>query len=158
MIIPAALLVLTPLAALAGAGGSELAEVRSATARYQRLDAATGAGYVPFSLEGTSTPTCFGSASGGMGVHYVRHIDGTIDATDPEALVYELEPNGRERLVAVEYIIPSSEVDPFNPPVLFGQEFHPHSFLPVWVLHAWIWKNNSAGMFEDFNPAVSPCP
>ena len=29
--------------------------------------------------------------------------------------------------------------------------------LGVYILHAWIWKNNPAGMFEDWNPKVS-CP
>ncbi len=155
-IVAAALALAAPLTV--SAGGSDLAAVRSATARYQRLDAALGAGFEPFSLEGTTTPTCFDGPEGGMGVHYVKGIDGTIDASEPEALVYELEPNGRRRLVGVEYIIPAGLVDPANPPALFGEVFHPHSFLPVWVLHAWVWKHNPAGMFADFNPLVSPCP
>ena len=154
--IVVALAVVVPLTA--AAGQSDLAEVRSATARYQRLEAALDAGYVPFSLEGTDVPTCFDSPTGGMGVHYVRNIDATIDAADPEALVYELEPNGRQRLVGVEYIIPADLVDPANPPELFGHEFHPHSFLPVWILHAWVWKHNPDGMLADFNPTVGQCP
>jgi len=24
-----------------------------------------------------------------------------------------------------------------------------------YILHAWVWKNNPSGMFEDWNPAVS---
>jgi hypothetical protein len=26
-----------------------------------------------------------------------------------------------------------------------------------YILHAWVWKNNPAGMFEDWNPTVT-CP
>lgn len=45
-----------------------------------------------------------------------------------------------------------------EPPNLFGLDLHQHPVLPLWVLHAWIWKDNPAGMFEDFNPAVRLCP
>jgi hypothetical protein len=140
--------------------GSELAVVRRATARYHRLDAALADGFVPFSLDASEpdTPTCFDKAgTGGMGVHYVKGIDAQLDPASPEAMVYALTPDG-PRLVAVEYIIPEGFVDAANPPEMFGQEFHPHSFLPVYILHAWVWNNNPAGMFADFNPKVGPCP
>jgi len=142
--------------------GSELAAVRKATAAYHRLDAVTdedGAAYGPFSLDGdpAGVPHCFDSAAGGMGVHYVNHIDEVLDPNVPEAMVYELTDRG-PRLVAVEYIVPDVYVDPAAPPSLFGQELHHHSFLPVYILHAWIWKDNPAGMFADFNPNVAPCP
>ena len=140
--------------------GSELAEVRRATAGYHRLSTALADGYVPFSLDPTrpDEPTCFDSADGGMGVHYVRNIDAILDPSDPEALVYELGDDGRERLVAVEYIIPSDLIDPDDPPELLGEELHPHSFLPVHILHAWVWKHNPTGTFADFNPRVGDCP
>jgi hypothetical protein len=41
--------------------------------------------------------------------------------------------------------------------MLMGMHFHLNEKLGVYVLHAWIWKNNSAGIFEDWNPAVT-CP
>ncbi len=104
------------------------------------------------------TPTCFDNPAGGMGIHYVRNIDGIVDANDPEALVYEVRPNGQTKLVAVEYIVPETEVDPANPPMLYGHMFHPHAFLPVYILHVWVWKTNPDGLFADFNPNVTPCP
>ncbi|CAN5841878.1 hypothetical protein BH23ACT4_BH23ACT4_07660 [soil metagenome] len=139
---------------------SELKELRTATAPYHSLDAALADGFVAFSLDpdNPNTPTCFDSPDGGMGVHYVRNIDGIIDANDPEAMVYEVQKNGKLKLVAVEYLIPETEVDPQNPPVLFDHEFHPHSFLPVYILHVWVWKVNPSGTFADFNPDVRPCP
>ena len=38
-------------------------------------------------------------------------IDDTVSATDPEALVYELTPDGATRLVGVEYIVPQEFVE-----------------------------------------------
>jgi hypothetical protein len=61
-------------------GQSDLAAVRAATARYHRLDAALDAGYVDLSL-------CFDH----MGEHYGQPasiVDGVLEATEPEALVY----------------------------------------------------------------------
>jgi hypothetical protein len=142
--------------------GSQLAEVRAATAQYHRVDAALDAGYTSFKIDDSTVglglpgdPTCFDNAAGGMGVHYVKDIDATVIANEPEALVYEITDNGRLRLVAVEYIVPDSEP---MPAPLFGQHFHHHGYLPVYILHAWVWKNNPSGMFADFNPKVGDCP
>lgn len=138
----------------------DLRELRSVTAQYKNFENALADGFVAFSLDpdNPDDPTCFDSDVGGMGVHYVRNIDGIVDANDPEAMVYAVERDGQLRLVAVEYIVPESEVDPASPPMLFGQMFHHHSFLPVYILHAWIWVKNPSGVFADFNPRVPACP
>jgi hypothetical protein len=80
----------------------ELQRVRRATSRFHSVKAAERAGYEEF-LE------CFDSDEGGMGQHYVdlSALDGTVEATHPEAMVYEVKRNGRLGLVAVEYIVPS---------------------------------------------------
>ncbi len=161
----------------AGHGDSEarldqrdLAQVRRATTAdfdlRRAIDDGYGAFAIPPEVGGTPTtglglpgsPTCFDSDKGGMGVHYVKGIDGDVSATEPEALVYEITRGGGLRLVAVEYIVPEELVDPQNPPALFGQAFHHHPYLPVYILHAWIWKANPNGMFADFNPRVGDCP
>ena len=90
-------------------------------------------------------------------------IDDTVSATDPEALVYELTPDGATRLVGVEYIVPQEFVEDesgsvVSLPSVLGQDFHKHSFLPVYILHAWVWEANPSGMYADFNPNVSGCP
>jgi len=138
----------------------ELREVKRVTAKYHSLRTAQRDGFAAFSLDpdNPDVPTCFDSPDGGMGVHYVRHIDDVLDANDPEALVYEVEHNGQVKLVAVEYIVPEEFVDPDAPPMLFGEMLHHHPFLPVYILHAWIWKANPDGVFADFNPRVGPCP
>jgi hypothetical protein len=146
-------------AALAQAKSDPFKELRQATARYHSLEQVQAAGFVPFTLDPAAEEiTCFDSAAGGMGVHYVRNIDDTIEALDPEAMVYEVASNGKYKLVAVEYIIPQDFVpDPLNPPVVWGQKLAKHSFLPVYVLHVWLWKDNPSGVFMDFNPDVSAC-
>jgi hypothetical protein len=42
-----------------------------------------------------------------------------------------------------------------EPPELFGETFHRSQVRNRYELHAWIWKHNSLGMFDDWNPAVS---
>jgi hypothetical protein len=96
-----------------------------------------------------------------MGVHYLNEslMDGTVEVDRPEALVYELDAGGEiVGLVAHEYIVPLDAWTSDDPPNLFGVDLHEHPTLPLWVLHAWIWKDNPAGVFEDWNPAVRLCP
>ncbi len=138
-------------------------DARLATGKYHDLSVAIADGYAPFALDGGTVPTCFDSPQGGMGVHYVKDVDGTVSVTAPEAMVYELTPDGKDRLVAVEYIVPKELVEdaagnPVHVPELYGQMFHKHPTLPLYVLHAWLWEPNPDGMFADFNPAVGACP
>ena len=176
-IIAAGLLLATGFTTRANATSSDdhhnrhqFAQLKKATAPYRKVSHALADGYqafaIPPSVGGIPTtglglvgdPTCFDDPAGGMGVHYVKGIDGTVDVTHPEALVYEVGEHGHLRLVAVEYIVPDNLVDPANPPVLFGQQFHHHEYLPVYVLHAWVWKHNPSGTFADWNPRVGNCP
>jgi len=139
-----------------------LDEVRLATGKYHGLASAIADGFAPFALDGSDTPTCFESDRGGMGVHYVRNVDAVVDATDPEALVYELTESGQPRLVAVEYVVPQEFVEDgegnvVSLPHVLGQGPHKHATLPLYVLHAWIWEENPDGMFADFNPDLGAC-
>jgi hypothetical protein len=162
--------------ALAGDGGDrggsgvrrDLSDAVRASAKYHRVATAQDDGFVAFAIPeevggtlltiGGDAITCFDSDEGGMGVHYVRNIDDHLDPADPEALVYAVDRNGRLALVALEYLIPEEFVNPSSPPVLFGQAMHPHPYLPVYILHAWIWQRNPDGLFTDFNPRVPACP
>ena len=103
-----------------------------------------------------------------MGVHMVNpgllFDGGTIDATQPEALVYERRNDGTLKLAAVEYVAFQADVPR---PTLFGVPFAPNDgsrFFPAsdphpfWALHAWIWKPNPtpmAGIFAPWNPRVT---
>jgi hypothetical protein len=141
-----------------GPVGAALAEANLATAAYQDAETAVAAGY----LSTLDTLGCFENpGTGGMGLHYLNEslLDGTVDATSPEALVYELDYNGDiTGLVAHEYIVPVDAWTGDGPPSLFGRAFHQHPVLPLWILHTWIWKDNPAGTFADWNPKVRLCP
>ena len=124
-----------------GQGQSHLAGVRAATAAYHDIDAAVAAGYVDLEL-------CFDQ----MGEHHGRptEIDGVLDASAPEALVYA-HVGDRLKLVAVEYVAT-------GPGEVLGLPLHYNPTVDLWVLHAWVWMHNADGMHEDFNPNVGDCP
>lgn len=142
-------------------GGKGLAEVRAATTAFHDLAAAEAAGYESFYMctdnEGVGT----------MGQHYVNFgllAGSAIDPLRPESLVYEPRKHGGYKLVAVEWIVFKADWDASHagPPVLFGQEFAtvsvPNRYgvpAPFYELHAWIWKHNPRGMFDDWNPKAT---
>ncbi len=146
-------------AVIAASGGkSDLARVKGAVAKYHTTDAAEAGGWVL--IDGLDH--CFENPGvGGMGVHYINGpaIDTELDPLAPEALVFQHQPNGSLHLGAVEYIVDAAAWDAANdsPPELLGQHLHLNEALGVYVLHAWIFTKNPAGMFEDWNPNVS-CP
>jgi hypothetical protein len=148
----------TGTAALA-AGQADIAKIRASTAQFHRTEAAQAAGYdlVP------GLDHCFENPGiGGMGYHFINTgiLDLTVDELQPEAMVYIPSPNEGLQLGAVEFIVPAEAWDAAGnaePPTALGQSFHLNPTLGVYVLHAWIWKDNPSGMFEDWNPTVS-CP
>jgi len=134
--------------------------VREDTRQFIDVNAATAAGYNPF-LGCVSGPD-----HGAMGVHYINlalYGDGEIDASRPEALIYE--PSGNQmRLVGVEYIVDAQTwLNNHNniPPVLEGQVFQlvssPNRYnLPAFFeLHVWAWRDNPKGAFVDWNNQVT---
>ena len=140
--------------------GDTLVEaVRQATASFKDVEAAKAAGY------GLFHGCVSGPQEGAMGIHYVKGDlvgDGEVDASQSEALIYEIR-NGRLRLVGVEYVVIAEAWDANHetPPTLMGQVFQyvgaPNRYrLPgFYELHVWAWKNNPNGMFTDWNPKVS---
>ena len=141
------------------AAASLVQAVRDATRQFIDVNAATAAGYGPF-LGCVSGPD-----HGAMGVHYVNGllvVDGEIDASKPEALIYE--PSGdRLRLVGVEFIVDATTWLAHHdaPPVLEGQSFQfvgsPNRYaLPAFFeLHVWAWRDNPNGAFVDWNTRVT---
>jgi hypothetical protein len=154
------ILIAAALATAAFAGGrSDLARLRAATNQFHKTERAQAAGYDLVS----GLDHCFDNPGiGGMGYHYINAdmLDTTVDPLQPEAMVYAPGPNGKLKLAAVEFIVPAEawdEAGMANPPSAYGHSFHLNETLGVYVLHAWIWKNNPSGVFEDWNPKVS-CP
>jgi hypothetical protein len=132
--------------------------VREATRQYLDINDAIAAGYGPF------LGCVSGSDHGAMGIHYVNPslLNGTIDATHPQALIYE-PSHGQMKLVGVEFITDAETWLKRNagPPVLEGQvfllvdgpnRFHIPSFFE---LHVWAWRHNPQGSFVDWNNDVS---
>lgn len=134
-------------------------QVREGTRRYRDVDAASADGYALFL-------GCVSSANAGaMGVHFVNGGlvgDGALDASRPEALVYEPK-NGELRLAAAEFVVLADawHAGHTEPPILLGQSFHytgspnRYGLPPFYALHVWAWKPNRLGTFVNWNPDVS---
>jgi len=157
----AVLPVLVAVGAAVAAGAFDGA--KPATARFHDLDKAIEAGY-SIRLADLAGIECIASpgGQGAMGVHMVNGslLDGTIDATAPEALVYEPKADGSLKLVALEYVVFQSAWTGSGKPSLFGQEFdvvpagNRYGLPPFYALHAWIWKPNPSGILYAWNPRV----
>ena len=127
----------------------EVAAARKGTAQYHDINAALADGFLQ------DSPCVRRAGVGTMGFHYklASRIDLNIDPSEPEVLLYLPNDEGVPELVAVEYVYPNVGVVPS----LFGQDYHFSAPRNRYELHAWIWRHNPAGMFEDFNPKLN-CP
>jgi len=152
--------------AVAAPAQADMSIVRKATAAYHSIDTASAAGYGARVTDVNGVACIDQPGAGGMGVHYANFglvFDDAVNAATPELLVYEPQPNGRLRLVATEYAVFQEAWDASHgsPPSLFGQEFeligspNRYGLPPFYELHAWVWKHNPRGMFDDWNPRVS---
>jgi len=154
-----------PVGAAAEPGHGDL---RAATARYQRVEAAIAAGYELGYVNGDGVRIITGCIAnpelGAMGYHYFNKelIDDLIvDPLRPEGLVYESLPNGKLRLVSVEWVVPGEFANPpgvTEAPTVLDREMT--ILVPAvgwYVAHAWIWKRNPSGLFANWNPDVE-CP
>jgi hypothetical protein len=151
----------------------ELAQVRAATARFHRVEEAIEAGYELGWVNGSGVRIITGCVAhptaGAMGYHYINEElmdDLVADRFEPEALVYAPAPGGGIKLVAVEWIVRGPQSNPPGVPAgapaprVLGMDMHilvPPPGPAFYLMHAWIWMNNPAGMFADWNPEVT-CP
>lgn len=144
----------------------QLAQVRRATAKFHDVNVALEAGYERGWVNGSGqriiTNCVAHPTAGAMGYHYFNAKlmdDLAVDVLQPEVLVYEPEPDGTLNLVAVEWIARGPNSNPAGlsePPSVLGMEMH--ILVPAvgfYIMHAWIWKSNPAGMFADWNPNVT---
>ena len=141
--------------------GALVQAVRQATERFKNVTSVSGPG------EGYEL--AFGCVSGGdfgaMGLHYVNMslVDGEMEVTQPEIVLFEPTPNGGIRITGADYLIDAAawNAKHAGPPQLMGQLFHlfdkPNRFGldPFYTLHVWAWKNNPNGTFVNWNPDVS---
>ena len=137
-----------------------VATVREATERFKDVAVADAAGYkLQFGCVS-------GEASGAMGLHYVNGplvMDGELDPTKPEIVIYEPGPNGTLKLVGADFLVLADawNAKHSSPPEMMGQLFHlfeaPNRFgLPnFYTLHVWAWKPNPTGMFVNWHSKIS---
>jgi hypothetical protein len=133
------------------------ATVRSVTARFDSIEQAKKAGYVPFYVCAEQPGV------GTMGQHYVKFDlvgDPAIDPLQPEALVYEPRGDGTFRLVALEWVRVGPEAA--SAPTVLGQSMlyrtapNRYGIEPgFYERHYWLYKSNPLGAFSDWNPTVS---
>jgi hypothetical protein len=140
----------------------QLAEVRQATAKYHDIAVAEADGYInPGAEHCVEVP-----GLGTMGVHVVNPalIDGVLEPTQPELLLYVPLPNGKLKLVGVEYLVPTAAWNSDDAPNLFGVDFdgpmpehEPNTTGEHYDQHAWIWSDNPDGVLATWNTRLS-CP
>jgi hypothetical protein len=141
-----------------GQAGEFVRVVRESTARFRDVSIAEAEGY----------HLMFGCVSGpdagAMGLHYVNMAlvtDGKLDATRPEIVIYEPQPNGKLRLIGADYLLFADAWKGPSAPELMGQLFHlfeaPNRFglPPFYTLHVWAWKDSPTGTFVNWNHNVS---
>jgi hypothetical protein len=139
----------------------------------------------PFDLCETAEMMGRPAALGAMGVHYVRpdllgitappspRVDGVGTHTDfrrPGILIYESQADGSMELVAVENLVFArswQQAGHSAPPTFHGVPYdtmmddpateadEAHMFAPHFDRHVWIYRDNPAGVFAPFNPAVT---
>ena len=124
----------------------ELQQARAASSKYQNIANALADGYEDIHV-----------VMPNMGYHFMKtaNVDGTFDIRNPEILVYNKNEQGQFELGAVEYAIPLALSA--TPPAGFTGStdvWDPNSDFGLWLLHAWVWKNNPEGVFNPTNSRV----
>lgn len=167
--VVAAVVLLATSVATASADNDGLRAARAATARFHQLDAAKAAGYTVevADLGGFTCIDDLTGHTGAMGVHFLNPslLDGNVDESTPELVIYEPTKNGGMRLIAVEYLVLEAAWEAAHPgapaPSLFGRQMelvpagNRYGLPDFYELHAWIWKDNPLGMHNDWNPTVT---
>jgi hypothetical protein len=138
--------------------------IRKATKKFRDVDAALAAGYVP-----TEECVALPDGGGGMGFHYVNPgylMDGVIDPTKPEILLYHVDDDDELKLGGVEYFAADADQDlttDADRPDLYGKPFdgpmpgHGPDMPVHYDLHVWLYTDNPAGTLAPWNTEVS-CP
>ncbi|MEP7381574.1 MAG: hypothetical protein ABI910_07800 [Gemmatimonadota bacterium] len=140
----------------AGAGDVDVDDairtLRRATAPYQNVNDALADGFVL--LHDCEVRPEEGPV-GAVYVNVSRLLDGVIDPSLPDALIYAPSDDGRLRLVGAEFAMPYAIWSDPNPPQFQGATFQREDEFGVFALHAWVWRQNPNGIFAETNPRVS---
>jgi hypothetical protein len=164
---------------------NELNAIRAATEKYRDVKVALAEGYVlPMKMCVNSAMEGLPPQLGAMGLHYVRpdllqitggepRVAGTgthTDFTKPAILIYEPQADGSQKLVAIENLVwakawkdaGNQKAPSFNGNDYYYMHNNPdtpadeaHGFEPHYELHFWLYRDNPAGMFAQFNTSVT---
>jgi hypothetical protein len=163
-----------------------LDQVRAATEKYQDVKVALADGYARDPMDECVTAASIGypPKAGAMGIHYTRddllgitgppnpRVNGSGTHTDfnqPAVLLYEPQPDGSLKLVAVENLVfeKAWNAKHKNPPTFHGVPYNRmadnpatpidegHMFMPHFDRHVWLYRTNPNGVFAQFNPNVN---
>ena len=144
----------------AARAGDLVKVVRENTERFKDVAVAEAEGYA------LQFGCVSGPDSGAMGLHYVNFplvLDGVLDPTRPEIVIYEPLPGGKLQLVGADFLVFADAWHAKNPgpPQLMGQLLHlfeaPNRFgLPsFYTLHVWAWKESPTGTFVNWHKNIS---
>ncbi|MEO8412662.1 MAG: hypothetical protein ABI472_03350 [Ginsengibacter sp.] len=125
---------------------SELQQAWQATSKYQDIKNAYADKYADIHV-----------VMPNMGYHYMKSdiLDSVFDAAKPELLVYNKKADSSFQLVAIEYAVPLDKS--VNAPEGFpgnADVWEHNTSFGLWLLHAWVWSYNPAGIFHPTNPNV----
>lgn len=133
-----------------------IADIRAATAEFHNPARAEAAGFI-------SDEHC----EPGMGQHWlnVQNVEDQVhDPENPDVLLYEVRPNGKPRLVGVEWLQWDADQDlstAEDRPELRGLPFdgpmpgHGGDMPIHYDLHLFVWKDNPNGTADNDNPRVN---
>lgn len=125
----------------------ELQQARATSAKYKHIKNAYKDGYADINVV---IPL--------MGYHFLRSssLDADFDYRDPEILVYNRDENGEFQLVAVEYAVPIALSPSVAPEGFTGDDdvWSRNEENGLWLLHAWVWFYNPAGVFNPTNANI----
>ena len=167
-----ATMVVTPAAEAESNDRAGVNALRKLTERYHDVAQALADGFtdprmgLPPGVPGSVT--CVAAPGlGGMGYHFVNpsRLDSKLRWKEPEALLYRTGADGQLELTGVEYIVVDADQDlsTVEKHQVFGHRFdgpmegHTPGMPRHYDLHAWIWLDNPAGTWSEWNPAVR-CP
>jgi hypothetical protein len=129
-----------------------LATLRRVTARYHDLDAALDDGFIL--LHGCEVRPGEG-AVGVLYIHLDRYLDGVLDPSSPDGLLYAPKANGQLQLAGVELALPAAMWTEAGPPAFHGTPFQLEEEFAAYGLHMWVWRHNPNGMFAQAHPGIA---
>lgn len=187
-LLPAATIACLVAACETAPSEPSLGEIKGIAEKYRDVNLAKAAGYTTDNKCVTAEMLGHPAELGAMGLHYVRRdmlglpptppppgsgrVSGSGTHTDfrePAMLVYEPQPDGSLKLVAVENLVFAAawHAKSKAPPTFHGRAYQllkddpatkvdeAHGWQPHYEQHLWVFEENPKGTYSPFNPNIS---